>query len=188
MRIATLIVCMLVLATAAIAKTPYTEYPAAGAMDRQGGDTIETAAFLGTLPFSGSGTTVGYNHDYDEVCPYDLPGALDVVYEFVACVDGMVSISLCAGSAYDTKLYVYKDAYTPGAPWACNDDACPGYVSELSAVYNAPFAVSAGSTYWVVVDGWSPGDEGFYTIDITGITCTTPTETSTFSNTKALYR
>ena len=46
---------------------------------RQGGDTILDAVEV-TLPVvDGSGTTVGYNDDYDEVCPYTQSTSPDVV-------------------------------------------------------------------------------------------------------------
>ena len=187
MKVATLIACLLVLATGALAeKAPY-DYPAAGAIDRQGGDTIETATAIGGVPFSGAGTTVGYIHNYDEVCPYTGSTSPDVVYSFVACDTGTLSITLCGGSGYDTKLYVYHNVYTPGAPYRCNDDYCPGYVSELSVASGNPVPVVAGDIYYIVVDGYY-GASGSYTIDITGMDCTTATEESTFSSAKALYR
>ena len=39
------------------------------APERQGGDTIETAVSIPSLPFADTGTTTRYNDDNDEVCP-----------------------------------------------------------------------------------------------------------------------
>jgi hypothetical protein len=125
----------------------------------QGGDNILTATAIEELPFSDEGTTAGYIDDYDEVCPYASTSP-DVVYSYEAPADMSVYITLCNGSAYDTKLFVYENEHTPGDPYACNDDACPGYVSRLNNVF-----LAAGNTYYIVVDGYG-GDYGDYTIDM----------------------
>ena len=52
------------------------------AVPRQGGDTIEDAAVIPGLPYSNTGTTAGYNNDYDEGCPYSTSISPDVVYSF----------------------------------------------------------------------------------------------------------
>ncbi|MBK7704170.1 MAG: hypothetical protein IPI34_15435 [bacterium] len=36
---------------------------------RVGGDTIETAVGIFTLPYADTGSTAGANNDYDEICP-----------------------------------------------------------------------------------------------------------------------
>ena len=75
-----------------------------------------------------------------------------------------VRISLCGNSDFDTKLYVYENAHTPGAPHACNDDSCSTpsfpdpYVSQLLGVN-----LTAGNTYYIVVDGWDE-QSGNYTL------------------------
>jgi hypothetical protein len=117
---------------------------------RQGGDTIATALPIPALPFSDVGTTVGYNDDADEACPYPGSVAPDVFYTFTPTGDEVVNIDLC-GSDYDTKLYVYDGNLDLVA---CNDDyyagpPCGQYVSliEMLTLY-------AGTTYYIVVDGY----------------------------------
>jgi hypothetical protein len=136
---------------------------------RQGGDTCATAAPIAALPFSGSGTTVGYTNDYDEVCTYTGSTAPDVVYSYTPTADMVVDISLCTNSAYDTKVYVYEDtcpAPDSGAYVACNDDSCntpsypSAYVSEVNNV-----SLTAGHIYYIVVDGYGTA-AGSYTIDV----------------------
>lgn len=132
---------------------------------RQGGDTIETATMIPGLPYSDTGTTIGYVHDYDEVCPYSGSMAPDVVYSFTPTADIFVNLDLC-GSDYDTKIFVYQDAWTPGNPWACNDDfysgpPCGSYVSFLEGV-----PMPAGHTYYIVMDGWA-SDSGNYIFEAT---------------------
>ncbi|MHC4609760.1 MAG: hypothetical protein ACYS7M_05380, partial [Planctomycetota bacterium] len=131
---------------------------------RVGGDTCGTATAIGALPFSDSGDTCAFTDDYDEVCPYTGSTSPDVVYSYSPAANETVSISLCTGSAYDTKLYVYEGS-CPSAVVACNDDACPGFVSELSSSFNADVSLTAGNTYYIVVDGYA-GDCGLYTIDM----------------------
>ncbi|MFQ5453393.1 MAG: hypothetical protein ACE5D6_04320, partial [Candidatus Zixiibacteriota bacterium] len=87
----------------------------------------------------------------------------DVVYAYTPAVDEVVNISLCA-SGYDTKLFLYENSYTPGAPFACNDDACPGYRSEL-----VDLPLIGGNTYYIVIDGYG-GDYGDYQIDMDVVT------------------
>lgn len=125
----------------------------------QGGDSIQTAMPIPGLPFHDTGTTTGYTNNYDEVCPYASTSP-DVVYSYVANADISVYITLCNGSSYDTKLFIYENAHTPGNPYACNEDACPGYVSRLNNVFFA-----AGNTYYVVIDGYG-GNHGNYVLDI----------------------
>lgn len=128
---------------------------AAGAAEiRVGGDTCEEARIISQLPYTDSGDTCGYTDDYFEACPNTEPRGPDVVYFFVPPTDLIVDISLC-NSGYDTKVYVYADdCPDPGNPVACNDDApgCgpDGYRSRINGL-----VLSAGITYYIVVDGWS---------------------------------
>ncbi|MBK7140676.1 MAG: dockerin type I repeat-containing protein [bacterium] len=132
----------------------------------QGGDNIASATVISSLPYSDAGTTSGYNDDYDETCPYLAPGSPDVVYSYTPAANEVVDIDLCA-SGYDTKVYVYAGSYTPGSPYACNDDACPGF---RSAIYG--LNLTGGTTYYIVIDGYD-GDFGSYQLEMIGMSpCT----------------
>ncbi len=116
----------------------------------QGGDIIANATVIPGLPYDDSGTTVGFNDDYDEICPYSGATAPDVVYTYVATSTQPVNIDLC-GSSYDTKLYVYDGGQNL---IACNDDfyfgaPCGTYVSKLE---NVPLVY--GTTYYIIIDGY----------------------------------
>jgi hypothetical protein len=127
----------------------------------QGGDTIASAFLISWLPFSDQGTTVGYNNDYDEVCPYDGSNAPDVVYRYQATTADVVDIDLC-DSNFDTKVFVY-DAESNLV--ACNDDfyfAAPCFVYS-SKLENVVFA--AGQTYYIVIDGYGTAS-GVYALDV----------------------
>lgn len=134
----------------------------------QGGDTIGDAALVFTIPFYACGTTVGYNNDYDEICPYDGSTAPDVVYTYAPSADILVDVTLCDDSVdcltdFDTKLYIY-DANM--ALIDCNDDACAsiGYpYSYVSALYGVQ--LFAGNVYYIIIDGYGD-DAGSYALNI----------------------
>jgi hypothetical protein len=129
------------------------------AVIRQGGDTIADATVIIALPFASAGSTVGYNHDYDEACPYTGSTSPDVVYTFTPGQDLAATIDL-AGSTYDTKLYVYDQSMNLVA---CNDDFYADYVSRLDGV-----VLLAGEPYFIVIDGYG-GDAGDYVMTIGNI-------------------
>lgn len=122
------------------------------------GDTCDDAMVITALPFTDAANSCDFADQYDEDCPW-AAAAPDAVYEFTPAADMFVSISLCNGSAYDTKLFVYEGG-CPGTLIDCNDDACPGFVSELPTV-----AMEAGHTYYIIVDGYGSGC-GEYVIDV----------------------
>ena len=124
------------------------------------GDKIENPFIVTGLPFSTTGTTVGFEDDYDEVCPFSGSTSPDVVYMMTSS-GGTYDITLCDDSQYDTKVYIYDFDQNNVA---CNDDDCTTaagqtFVSQLLGV-----ELEAG-LYYIVIDGWS-GDEGEYTLDI----------------------
>ncbi len=133
----------------------------AGGGTRDGGETIQDAQFVEVLPFLDTGFTCSHIDDYDEACPSTGSTSPDVVYVYVPQEDHLLTIDLC-GSDYDTKIFVYAGAYTPGNPVACNDDyyrpgdPCGAWVSRIDAL-----PVVAGIPYFIVVDGWG-GDCGTY--------------------------
>jgi len=136
---------------------------------RVGGENIENAFPIPSLPFTDTGYTCDFLHDYDEECPYGASLSPDVVYSYEPSHDTCITIDLCQ-SFYDTKVYVYEDEWTPGIPYACNDDAdCYSppvpYTSELWQV-----VVVVGHTYYIVVDGYG-GDCGEYDLMITEDYC-----------------
>ncbi len=142
-----------------------------------GGETCETAVVITGLPFTDTGDTTAFVDDYDEECPYPGSTASDVVYSYSPAVTMNVEITLCTGiSDYDTKLYIYEDV-CPDNLFACNDDDCagPAYPDAFqSRLYD--IVLDAGSTYYIVVDGYSGGN-GNYEILITALGIPTPTPT-----------
>ncbi len=135
------------------------DYPA----PRQGGDTIEEATVIDALPYNNTGTTAGYNDDYDEVCPFTGSTSPDVVYSYAPTVDMLIDISICE-SAYDTKLYVYEN--DAGSNIACNDDECSDSQGNPYRSLLEQVLLTAGNTYYIVVDGYG-GNFGEYNINVT---------------------
>ena len=135
---------------------------------RQGGDTCELATVIPSLPYTDSGTTEGYEDDYDvsgfDECPNpsDSP---DVVYVYTPTADGTLNITLCVGdSNYNTKLIVADE----NCEFArrCNDDACsaPNYPQQLVSRLES-VVVYAGVACHIMVDG-AADEFGLYTIEV----------------------
>jgi len=124
---------------------PPADQPPGPEVPRAMGDTVENPYVVPGLPFAVTGSTCGFNHDYDHACPFTGSYARDVVFAYDAIGSFPVRIDLC-GSTYDTKVYVFEN--TVGNVIACNDDYC-AWQSYLRDVY-----VTAGNTYYIVVDGY----------------------------------
>ena len=148
---------------------------------RQGGDTVADATVIASIPFTDTGTTVGYNDDYDVPCPTSGELAADVVYAYTPDQVELVSIDLC-GSAYDTRVWVTDPDL---AIIACNDDfypdghSCGSFVSRLEGV-----TLEAGLMYHIVVDGHG-GAEGEYAIEI--VETPVPTGVTNWTAVRSLY-
>ncbi len=173
MRHLVAVLCLLIPAGAAMAST--SSSPAPRPKDsgmpfvnpplRITGDTVADPFSLTPLPCTVTGTTASFANDYDEACPYTGSTAPDVVYRYNAETPLVFCVDLCH-SGYDTKVYVYQDAVTPGLPIACNDDyyfAPPCYL-YTSFLGNVP--ASAGHTYYIVIDGYGSAS-GAYTCTVT---------------------
>jgi len=124
---------------------------------RQGGDTMADAILLALPAVNIVGSTDGYANDYDEACPYMDAAAPDVVYKLAPSADVAVDIDML-GSAYDTKIYVYREDFTVVA---CNDDFYPDYVSKLEDVL-----LEGDVKYFLVIDGYG-STSGEYVLNIT---------------------
>lgn len=137
---------------------------------REGGETIATAWVIPSLPFDDTGDTSDNINNYDEVCPYSGSTSPDVVYVFTPQTDMCVDIDLC-NSGYDTKVFVYENMYTPGAPYACNDDndGC----ALLYRSWIQSLALAAGNNYYIVVDGYG-GASGIYEFHMYEVGCPEP--------------
>lgn len=110
---------------------------------REGGESWNDACVISAVPFSDGGATCDNS---DEITlPCAASAAPDVVYSFTPVADLSITVSLC-GSGYDTALGVYDADHNN---IACSDDYC-GLQSQIDEI-----GVSAGRTYYFVVDGYS---------------------------------
>jgi hypothetical protein len=127
---------------------------------RQGGDTIGEAVPI-AIGDTDTGTTEGYNDDYDEVCPFSGSTSPDVVYVISLDSTTTLNLDLCE-SGYDTKIYVYDpDLNLMG----CNDDACSDSEGNPFRSYLQIMNLAPGD-YYIVVDGYA-GNFGEYTLTVT---------------------
>jgi hypothetical protein len=141
---------------------------------RQGGDTAATATAVGALPYTDSGTTVGYAGDIGPfsnvglTCPWvgyysatSSGAGPDVFYSWTITTADTYTISLC-GSSYDTALAIYQDlgGGVVGTQVAGSDDSC-SLQSQITCNALTP------GNYFVVVDGWGTSS-GAYTLNISG--------------------
>lgn len=125
--------------------------------ERQSGDTIATAFVIPALPYAATGTTTGYNNDYDEACPYTTSTAPDVVYAFTPAHAMQINIDMY-GSLFDTKIYLYDASLNLVA---CNDDYYPDYVSALQRIDVSPTI----APYFLVIDGYG-SEHGEYMLSV----------------------
>ncbi len=135
---------------------------------RQGGEDIATATVIPSLPFSGTGTTVGYANDYESIgggC--SQTNAPDVVYSYFSTANQRVNIITCnPGTDYWTKVFVYENDVS-------NDIGCNMY-SEIcdsagTGIYRGDIynlQLYAGETYYIIIDGGIGGQSGNYELTV----------------------
>ncbi len=119
-----------------------------------GGNTCASCMPIGEGVFTGSTCDNGSEADITSCAFSDTVTAW---FCYTASCDGTATASTCVGSSYDTTLAAYDSC--GGAELACNDDDCPGFLSNIS------WAVSAGTTYYIRLSGFA-GDCGDYTLDV----------------------
>ncbi|MCB9357559.1 MAG: hypothetical protein H6505_03210 [Calditrichaeota bacterium] len=130
-----------------------------GSLD-QGGDVCATALAITSIPFCDTGTTAGYNNDYQTPCQPNA-FARDVVYSMTPSATSILTFSLC-GSSFNTALHIWRGCPGQGGVLVCcSDDVC-GDDACCSGVTVVP-----GSTYYIVVDGGLGGSNfGDYILNV----------------------
>jgi hypothetical protein len=114
------------------------------------------------------------------------------VYQWTPTVSGTANIETCSTTAttYDTVVYVRQGTCSSGTEFGCNDDTTGcGTTTDVANPHRGSRvtpAVTAGQTYFIVVDGYN-GLSGDFRLAITppvpGTTTTTTTTTSTTTTT-----
>jgi len=105
------------------------------------------------------------------------------VFQWTPALSGTATIETCgAGTNFDSVLYLRSGVCAGGAEVGCNDDACVNSSGLLRASRITP-TVTAGQTYFIIVDGYS-GASGTFALKVAppGGSSTTTTSTSTTSS------
>jgi hypothetical protein len=121
------------------------------------GDTCACPLTVASSGGTYSGSTTTMVNDYGAFCR-TAPGP-DVVYTWTPTSSGTVQIDTI-GSGFDTVLQVYTGGCA-GTSVACDDDAGGSFTSLVS------FAFTAGTTYYIIVDGFGSASYGNYTLNVT---------------------
>src|SRR5207249_7690577 len=135
-----------------------------------------------------SGTTSGTSSAAGSCGSSDI--SPERVFQWTPAVSGTATIQTCgAGTTFDTVLYLRSGSCAGGPEVAagCNDDACSNASGLFRASRLTP-TVTAGQTYYIVVDGYG-GAPGTFSLTVTppgaSTTTTTPASTSTTTTTLA---
>src|SRR5439155_1973006 len=100
------------------------------------------------------------------------------VYQWTPVVSGKATIQTCgAGTTFDTVLYVRSGVCASGSEVVsgCNDDACTN-ATGLNRASRVTPAVTAGQTYYIILDGYA-GAQGNFTLTVTPPGASTTTTT-----------
>src|SRR5437899_783170 len=104
--------------------------------------------------------------------------APEQVFQWTPAVSGTATVQTCgAGTTFDTVLYMRSGACASGPEVAagCNDDACTNATGLYRASRLTP-TVTAGQTYFIVVDGYG-GAQGTFSLTVTPPVRSTTTTT-----------
>lgn len=124
----------------------------------QGGETCALATVITSLPYCDPGTTAGAVNNYG--CTANPQYGPDVVYSYTPTVNETVTVSLCGGSTWDTRIIVSQGCPDAGGVNVlCNDDFCG--LQSCGTV-----TMTAGLTYFIIVDAFSTGS-GAYVLKLT---------------------
>lgn len=114
----------------------------------------------------------------------------EVVYRWTPQTSGTATIETCGtGTDFDTVLYMRNASTascTSGPDMACNDDAAGCPVNDGSGVDRGSrltVSVTAGHTYFVVVDGWNTAS-GTYSLRVAAPAAPTASWTATATRTR----
>ncbi len=122
---------------------------------------------VGATPFDTTGATTS-PPALDPACEegFGLNLVNDIWYAYTATGTGSVTVSLCTGTSYDSRIAAYEGSCEDLAIVACNDDFC-GLVSQMT------FDTECGEVYYLRIGGFSGSGAGTITITQTG-NCPSP--------------
>jgi hypothetical protein len=129
------------------------------------GESCEDAPLItGSLPLTLTGNTCSFSNNYDISCVQETDvNGKDVVYKYIPAEDGWLSLGICEAS-FDPKLILFADSCS-GDPYACNDRES-GFCEDASRPYLGCIPITAGRTYYIVVDGVNEWECGEYVLTL----------------------
>ena len=157
------------------ATAPATSTPVATATPVTG------CAITGVLPAGGgsvAGTTAGASRASGTCAT--TAGAPETIYQWTPITSGTATAFTCGTETrFDSVLYVRTDTCA-GSQVACNDDTPNCTTGEPSTYHGSrvSFAVTAGRTYFLFVDGYNVA-AGAYVLTVTAPGGAAPTSTRT---------
>jgi hypothetical protein len=121
----------------------------------------------GAITISGPGTytgdlTLATNSTVTDLCYGDVPNQ-DEWYRYTPATSGTVTVSLCAGTSFDSILDILTGSCPSPTSIACDDDFC-----GVASASEVTFAATAGTTYFVRVSAYAAGGGGPFSMTVTG--------------------
>src|SRR5213593_554449 len=102
------------------------------------------------------------------------------VFQWTPSLSGPATIETCgSGTTYDSVLYLRAASCATGAEVQCNDDACANASGLFRASRITP-TVTAGTTYYIVVDGYA-GSSGSFALRVTPLGAPSSTTSTTLA-------
>ena len=140
--------------------------PACGGGGGQGDECSDPLlAVVGSNPVDTTGMSDSADPFDDLACTGTFLGVMfaDAWYQFTAPVSGTATVATCDTIDFDSDLVAYTGTCGALTQVACNGDAtgCTGFTSTMDVI------VSAGTIYMLRVGGWSAGEQGIGTLEIT---------------------
>lgn len=145
------------------------------------GQVCANPIVVNTLPYNTSDDTATYLDDYSGSAGTSCGSTSnylngdDVVYSYTPAADASIDINVTAlGDTY-AGVFVYTDCADIGT--ACQAGDVNGNSSDDLGVED--FAVTGGTTYYIVISTWANPQSTTYTLDITENSCINPVATYT---------
>ena len=112
-----------------------------------------------------TGTTAGAS-TLAGSCASESGMAPEQVFQWTPSISGTAIIETCGeGTEYDTVLYIRTDCQN-GADLDCDDDTCANSTG-LTRASSIALVVTAGQTYYIIVDGYHDGAQGNLSLSVT---------------------
>ena len=128
------------------------------------GDLCASAIAVDALPYSNMANNTGVGDDYQTAGCGGLEkgaGTGDLVYLFTPAVTGVYAIGLAPDPTTPMPGMVFVVTDCADIPGACVDAS-----GDLYGGGEYPFKLEAGTTYYIIVDGWFSSDEGPFELTI----------------------